>query len=365
MKNNRNAFVVGWHAHKNTGDNAMLQVISWLLKKKLNIKNIYLLCTLKTLPISYVNDVELKPVFWLSDKTSFLKTLFFHKTISKSDILIFGGGSIFHSENSILWKLGILKKYKRLYPDNKAIALSVSIGPFPTEAAELLFKEFVSLLDLIVVRDSWSEKFLEEKCTGSNFIRSSDFAFFMPHLLSYDKSINKQIAKKRVGISLKYFDNDILSKKILYAIKGLIDNNVEIEFVFFAFAQEDEKYFEHISRFDTSFKCCFHGYSDSPFRFIELMSDMAAFVGMRLHSQIYATILNIPLIVLDYHFKCTEFSKEVGVPGEYVLELDSLDTSVLYDKLNKLLAVRYEFIDVEKQVKKDIEIVNKAIGRLL
>ncbi|MDM7858926.1 polysaccharide pyruvyl transferase family protein [Thiopseudomonas acetoxidans] len=364
MKNNSSAFVVGWHAHKNTGDNAMLQVISWLLNKKLNVKNIYLLCTLKTLPISYVNDVELRPVFWLSDKTFFFKKFFFHKAISISDILIFGGGSIFHSENSIHWKLDILKKYKRLYPDNKVIALSVSIGPFPTGTAELLFKEFVSLLDLIVVRDAWSEKFLEEKCAESNFIRSSDFAFFMPHLLNYDKCTDKKKAKKRVGISLKYFDNNILSEKILNAIEGLI-NNFELEFVFFAFSQEDEKYFKCISRLDTSFKCCFHGYSDSPFRFIELMSDMAAFVGMRLHSQIYATILNIPLIVLDYHYKCTEFSKEVGVPNEYVLNLDSLDASILYDRLDKLLVSRYEFIDVEKKVKKDIDIVNEAIGRLL
>lgn len=76
MKINKNAFLVGWHAHQNTGDNAMLQVISWILYNHFHIQNINILCTQSTLPKLYLNNVTLNPTFWITDKFFLLKSFF-------------------------------------------------------------------------------------------------------------------------------------------------------------------------------------------------------------------------------------------------------------------------------------------------
>jgi polysaccharide pyruvyl transferase WcaK-like protein len=349
MKKN-NAFLVGWHAHSNTGDDAMLQVISWLLNKHFKVNKIKLLSTKKSLPKCYLPTIELDSSLYFNNNILFWNKLFVKKVAKLSDILVFGGGSIFHSFNSVNWKNNILRSFKKNNKNKLAMVLGVSFGPFSNEKAKKLCIDFLNNIDLVIVRDKESFMFVQENTKVKCLLQTYDLAFFMQRILN--TNIEKKIHKKnkKVGISLKYFyNNDKLNNNLVDILTNIINTfSNEIEFVFFSFSKEDENFFSLFLNNKIEKKI----YNDNPIHFMKEMAKCTSFIGMRLHSQIYSTILGLPLIILDYHKKCTNFASDLNIPNENIFNINNINNiniDLIINILNK--NIKNEYIknkDLEK-----------------
>lgn len=175
----KTATIVGWHGYQNTGDDAMLCVIIESLNKRLSIDHFDVLTDKSNIPDLPLKNIHIKPIYRLGQNQ------ILHKNINKifrilsaknSNILVYGGGSIFHSENSVKWKHDMLKAARSKDPSHVAICMGVSLGPFKSSVAEQMCALFLADINCILVRDLPSYEFAAQHMPKDRLFLTNDLA---------------------------------------------------------------------------------------------------------------------------------------------------------------------------------------------
>ena len=124
-------------------------------------------------------------------------------------VVIMGGGSIFHSSNSIVWKLEILKKIKKY--KNFAAALGVSLGSFNSESGKKLCTELIKELNFLVARDNYSANLAKELSSDGKIYSSLDSSLMLPKLCP--DQMPKPLNQKEDLIGVMFVKNKRLQKE--------------------------------------------------------------------------------------------------------------------------------------------------------
>lgn len=374
----KKALIVGWHNSENTGDDAMLQVIIHILNQHFDLTEVDLLVSSRNKHLEDLYGIKINPIYIFDNKFNIQKRInsyLKNKAAEKTDLMIFGGGSIFHSHNSINWKKKMLDIAREKNPNMLALALSVSLGPFKSERAEKLCSVYLSDLNGLIVRDKPSFEIANSCNLNYKPLLMNDFATF---LQESDTSIDNDVSIEDglLGVSINKHpdgekETDKLLKEVAKSINKLHENRLISKLQLYNFCGDskhgDQKYNSKLKYYlkDSSLNITVFKYNSSPSSFINSIKRCQVFLGMRLHSQIYSYIAKTNYVPIIYHRKCNDFNKMIGFDESRFITLDKIDNNIIYNKLKLQINDPINLSGHSKINKKELIDINDYISDVI
>ncbi len=283
--------LLGYYGFGNLGDELLLKsCIEFLISSGIDRKKIIVLS----------NDPDNTQKIFNIDSVSRWK---FHKVINifkQSEALILGGGGLFQDSSSVksclwYWFIMWLAKYYGL----KIFALGQSIGPLKTSAGKYLTQRAFNLCDLVHVRDDLSFEIAKSFKLNSRVILGSDLVMMLkPEILNNKR--DKFLLNLRPCKNINDFINLIVPD---------INNFENITGV--ALSNDDEKILKKSANkinFDEIIRV--KNFKDA----CSLWNSAYSGIGMRLHFGILSRMFKIPVAMIPYDPKVSEFARISRIP---------------------------------------------------
>jgi len=287
-------------------------------------------------------------------------------TISKTDLLILGGGGIIQDG----YKGGKIKLLKHLfYPfvakmlKKKVMILSVGVGPLNSEVCKCLTKTIFNEADMVTVRDDESKALLEE-IGIRNVIVVPDPALFISIKKSRDILNENQVPPKRpiLGICVHgwingYREGNNVQRsktKELVSALNLITKKYDATLVFIPTAgMKDKKGIDPLAKelsSNLSKKAFIIPGELSPNEIMGIFSNIDTIISMRLHAIILSSKVFTPSIGIITDKKMSNFMKMIK-KEEYSIPLSRLTPKSLSGIFDKILLNNQT---IKKELKRDI-----------
>jgi len=327
----RQIFIFGYYGWKNVGDDMMLY---GLLQKFGNKNPGVTFAILSQNPVIVPTKVKNRIVFVTP---SIFRVL---KEILRSYAFVIGGGThLFEYGNKIkIFKIQLRLFLIVLYAKilrKKVYIVGNSLGPFQSGLGELLPKVICNIADYISVRDKASYKLLVNWGFAEKASLSFDLSVLSGFLWSRKRSLAE--SKRVLGISItpvfKIYYRDKKDLKVVNEISKCINewlkDEVKAEVWLFTFhgpSYDDDVFITKLlqDKLKTKERVKYIGYDPNPKKMITQMGQCNAFIGMKLHSCIFAYINSLPLLVIEYHPKCRAFAEEIGLPKNAIVTLEEI-----------------------------------------
>lgn len=367
--------ICGYYGYRNTGDEAILDAIVESINDEMPDVEI---TTFSGNPRETSEQHGIKAVYIgdsitfrkLFDIRNIAKIINIVKTISKTDLLIIGGGGIIHDRNirgvARFWLNKIILGKLLCKP---VMVYAPGVGPIRTKLGRFLTKFVVGSVDIITVRDETSKKVLM-----SCGIIKTPIQVTADPVLALTPAPPKRVeeilaiegvtnAKPLVGMSVRWnpYEFEIgdefvehfkrrISKVSDYIIEELGADLVFIPMQFPPRETCDVKIMDTIHQM-MEFKdqaTIIRG-MHSPKEMLGIVGKMDMVIGMRLHSLIFASRMNIPMVGIVYDSKVKEFIKMVG-QEEWSCDYKNIELLDLFSKIDHVWGNR-SVIKTELQIK--------------
>ncbi|MGL5235571.1 MAG: polysaccharide pyruvyl transferase family protein [Empedobacter falsenii] len=332
----------GFYGHKNTGDDAFLEVTAYYSNKN-NFTPYFLGDNLPELISPFKNSRENR--FDNSKLNKINGRLASILPIAQSDYFFSAGGSTFgdHKKNGYKEISKYIKKY--LNKNLKTGGIGVSIGPFKSVEAEKRVIEYIKTLDFLAVRDKKSYEYLKTLDLDYAPVEAFDLAALLPKI--YNSPVKqKNNNKKIIGVSLCnyeiYYGLDLnnqtrRNKTNIELLKNIANKDKSIKFRFFIFNGNsnigDEKVtLETIKESQIENYEIIH-YQNNVKKAWDLIEECDFIISTRLHAAIFAAFSNVPFILNEYHRKCTDLLNDIDQHNDYVIGDAMFDEIVLADRI--------------------------------
>jgi len=327
--------IFGWYGFDNAGDEAILSVlISFIKRSTPGVRIIVFSGDHKSTEIQYnveAIDRSLHPKNWPSQL----------RAISQSDIVIIGGGGILHDLlfKSLPYYLGIAFLAKILR--KRVMLYGVEVGPLTTLNGRFLARHIMNIIDIITVRDQDSYNLLKK--IGVNrppIILSSDPACILSCVDSkkVKKILHKEGIKKGekplIGVCMrtlprwyngkKYYSEIVENyenfKKIMAIALDELIIKLGVSIIFIPMRrQEDNKVAkEIIMNMNQKYNVYIIKGHYNAKEIKSLIGYMDIFIGMRLHSLIFASTMSIPIVGIKYADKILKYMEALGESNKVV-----------------------------------------------
>lgn len=326
----KNIALIGYYGFNNAGDDAILYSIIRSLKQRDQKINITVLSN---------NPEKTTRRYEVVSKNRW-KWLDVLKTITSSDVLVFGGGSLLQDVTStrsldyylIIARLG-------LWFRKKVYFMAQGIGPLKLDASKKKVAKTLNKVSLITVRDSDSkQKLLDMGIVEPRIEITADMVFSLyrneiersfGHKLLERNQIDVSENAKLVGISVRHWKNlTQYKKKIAELVDALMDKGFQALFIPFHFpddvgcARDVAKQMNH-EPYILKDEC-------TTLEMLGVLSSLDVFVGMRLHGLVMASVMGIPSVGISYDPKIEAAIEMIGqVSGGRVENIDS--DKIIYD----------------------------------
>lgn len=269
----------------------------------------------------------------------------YFQSLNGYDSVFFGGGSIFHSSNSVSWKHQLLRKVRKENPLIKTAAVGVSLGPFVDVNAERQALAMLQELDLVYCRDALSADFARQLAGKVEVVHGRDLAFSVKALRP--QLFLPKVASGRIGISfildpkLEVVERELRFMKMQALVDFLTTSGNEVMLVGLysgtkyaddllnlrLYEGAKNKELVRLLRYDKDLAEVISGISSCSF-----------YISMRLHGLVTAFLSGVPCFSLNPHPKVVEFFKSVtgfgGVEGWADL---NCDISFIKDRITESL----------------------------
>jgi polysaccharide pyruvyl transferase WcaK-like protein len=197
-------------------------------------------------------------------------------------------------------------------------------------------KEWANLLKRFLyvgVRGPLSQKRLREAGFDAEITGDSAFA------LAGTTYRRRNKEKKIVGINVSpgtdgvmWGDSRIFAKEIIGAIHKILADGFEVRLL--PIWRDDiglcKKIYDEIHNPACQIITAYNTIE----RYLGVVDKCDFFMGLKLHATVFATMLRIPSIMLEYRPKCLDYMESMEM-GKYSIRTDQLTASVLYEKLNE------------------------------
>jgi polysaccharide pyruvyl transferase WcaK-like protein len=339
-----NAYIVGYYGQNNTGDDALLYSARWASHHLLYSQN-NIVSSATNSKCQEFGDIKAIPKGLFRGH----QRLLHYKNALQSEKVIFGGGSVLHTESDIQLKRHIIALAGR----EQSRCIGVGLGPFTTLGAENACVKFLSECGFIGFRDKQSYDMAKSLCPDANVELTFDLA---PIMLCNQK--NKLVEIERSGIMFNFCQQ---------AIDAYGNTNNKIEFRRIQSAIEIiERIWletsEPIYLVDFNAHCCFGDfqihrkiieqlhenisvthiqYDPNPFRVLQRIAGFKASVCMRLHASIMSFMVKTPSISINYHNKCKSWCEQIGMSEEYQFDALEVCSNSVANALKKCLGTEF------------------------
>ncbi|KAB3533553.1 polysaccharide pyruvyl transferase CsaB [Alkaliphilus serpentinus] len=346
----KKVFLFGYYGFRNAGDEAILKTII----KQIRRKDIQV----SALTYNAKETTEKYNIVGIS-RNHYRQII---KAIKDSDAVICGGGSILQdvtSSRSLLYYLAIVLLAKKM--GKKVMFYGNGFGPINSSLNRRLVKYIIEKVDVITVRDYNSKELLQSLGVKHNITVTADVTFGMD--LISEEEINSLLhqegfeeGKKYVGISVRRWKGQESYKKIIAATADYLDKRgYNIVFIPMQYPEDVEISTEIVNLMETKGKIITKSYS--PEEIAGIISRTELMIGMRLHSLIFATIVHVPMVGLEYEEKIHSFLKSIDQrSGGKVEKLDQIHLyTVIEDVLNKRNSLVNHLKEINQQHRKKAE----------
>jgi len=310
---------ISWLGYHNIGDDLMAEAIRYYFLKRFKDIRYYVWSE------GYIKQTEsIQSIYKISPRIKWLKQCQENICLKKSDILLVGGGSILHSENSIRWKLRGIKYIKEKRPTAKALGINLSIGPFRRDKEQSLCREFVQSLDAASFRDISSFEFACGCNPCYEPILSSDLAASFLEFSGIKPRVPVKTVR-HVGLCLTPVRGYGISLVEQYS--ALVDkmSTMYKSVILFSFCKHskygDYELNVHIAKRIHKKNIHVIAYDGNINAFLGSMKTCDLFIPVRLHGAILAYLLKIPFIPISYHQKCESFLEMIGIQKKQYLDI--------------------------------------------
>ncbi|MFT4993999.1 MAG: polysaccharide pyruvyl transferase WcaK-like protein [Paraglaciecola sp.] len=333
-----NAYLTGYYGMQNTGDDVLLYTSRWAIHHLLRAKR------------ALVSSAVSSKCAEFGDITAFSGAKFrghhrilHYKNALQSENVIFGGGSVLHSEKDIQFKRHLMALANR----KSSRCVGVGIESFESLGAEKACAKFLSECGFVGVRDGKSLDIAKAISPNANVHLTFDLA---PLMLCHQS--HRLVPIERKGVMFNFcqqatdafgtinVDNEQRRVKMaIAAIEQIWQDTNEVIYlldfnghpVFGDFHVHQQILVglpEHIPVTHIP-------YDANPFRVLQRIAGFKASVSMRLHSAILSYMANTPSISINYHNKCQNWCEQVGVADQYQFDAQDLCPQALADTIKK------------------------------
>ncbi|HHA2226775.1 TPA: polysaccharide pyruvyl transferase family protein [Enterobacter ludwigii] len=308
MKKKSEITLWGYYGFKNLGDDVMLDVCLQAIKRSQRYENTNVFGNYDKEIIE--NGVAFRPLAGLKNKLRFLSALM------RSEKLIWGGGTCFYKDKNTGYSGLILLFIVSLFcfiSGTKNYFVGVGIGNLTTFWAKTIVNLILKLSTFIIFRDDKSYQkaihdFRIKKCKlGGDLVLLNDI-----------HADSKQVVKNESFISVSGHYAYVCDEKLIHnytiAINSVIERTGILNICFVSMHQHsinNDHAFHH--------ELCKHLPDTINFHFcnenqsVQKIALSKYHIGMRLHSIVFATLYNVPLIAFTYSPKINAFLEHMYI----------------------------------------------------
>lgn len=354
--------ISGYYGFNNTGDEAILTSMVRAFKEKMpQIKIVVLsqnpLQTSQAYQVKAINRLHLISIL---------------NCLRNTNLFISGGGGLFQDSTgkgwSILYYLGLILGAKIVRVP--VMIYAQGIGPVNKQINKKLMKWILNKVDLITVRDNSSKELLENLgVVKPSICVNSDPSFLLrrkdtkdtidiidkyTHIRELIYSNNRPV----IGISVRECkENRKDIRRIFAKVADDLIENYKAKIIFLPFKFDDDVRIseEILSLMKNKNQANVLTTRLEPEELLSLLYRLSLMVGMRLHSIIFSTMVDIPFIALNYDPKVKNFVESLGL-SELLLELD--DTSLKNFK-EKVKYIKENDDRIKKILSKKVKILEE------
>lgn len=318
--------ISGYYGFNNLGDEAVLAGITSLLKKKNKDLKI---TVLSASPAETAELYNVKAV----NRSSIIQII---SVLAEADLFISGGGSLLQDVTgnfSVPYYLGFAWLAKM--QGTKTVYYAQGAGPLNKKWSQKLTALTLNRFNLLGVRDLGSKKLLKDIGVKKDINLTVDpvFALYDP----LRNSRQKIKGKLEVGISVRPWSVDYIDQ--LAAALNKFSEAKNVKFILFPMHQGSDEEVSIQLKNKLKAEAEINDLPAVPEQAVEKFSQLDLFVGVRLHSLIFALLNQIPLLALSYDPKIEGLMSELDYLP--LIKLEDLDVEAVVEKLEYIFAERY------------------------
>ena len=344
MSKRFNAYIVGYYGMHNTGDDALLYSTRWASHHLLSSEN-NIISSATNIKCQEFGDIKAIPDALFRGH----QRLLHYKNALQSEKVIFGGGSVLHTESDIQFKRHLIALAGR----EQSRCAGVGLGPFTSIGAEKACAKLLSECGFIGFRDKQSYDMAKDLCPEANVELTFDLA---PIMLCNQK--NKLVEIERSGIMFNFCQQAIdvygnTNKKIEFRrIQSAIEIIEQIwnetrepiylvDFNAHNFFGDFQIHRKIIDQMNEHIPVTHIKYDPNPFRVLQRIAGFKASVCMRLHASILSFMAKTPSISINYHNKCKSWCEQIGMSQEYQFDALEICSNRVVNALKQCLGTEF------------------------
>ncbi len=350
--------VLGYYGFFNSGDDAILHAVCQDIKAQ-NKDN--------EITVMSKNPESTREEYGVNSIYRF-KLLDVIKEIKKADVVVFGGGSLLQnitSNRSLQYYLTIMSlavKFKK-----KTMLYANGVGPIFTDKKQKETAKVLNKLTKITVRDAESAKFLYNIGVKADKVKLTADPVYN---IKFDKKdISELLVKENLDLQGKEFVSVYFRK--FGEDESYIENCAKLfdrvykEFglpvLFVPMEHENDK--ELSIKIQNKMETTSYIFNErvKVDEMFEVIGNSKLVLGMRLHSLIYASVQNTPMVAFSYDPKVDSFAKQLGVD---VVEYNNFDVEEVLGNIKNILDNYDETklkLDTNYQIIKEKSLLNREV----
>lgn len=263
------------------------------------------------------------------------------KALSRSDLLISGGGSLLQdvtSDRSLYYYLSIMMLAKKL---GKPVMLyAQGIGPVRGSLARGAMRYIGNMVDLITVRDEGSRDELKRLRVTKPPVHVTADPVVAMHPV--DKQVGRTILSKNgveggaplIGISVREWKDWGHYKQVLAQTADMITAEFGARVVYLPMQWPEDVSIAKKIAARTKLPSTVLGDKYTTSELLSLIGNFDMLISIRLHALIFAAVMHVPMIGLSYDPKIDRFLETIG--ERHVGTLKSVTADALIAKVRAM-----------------------------
>lgn len=367
---------VAWVGQGDFGDEAMAYALRSALGRSTDVKKLTYYQHGDSCRFMGKGDIPVKRLYGYKGNPRW-RNLCDSLLLRRFNTIIYGGGSILHSQAGIVQKLKLLQRMRAGEREVFAAAIGVTVGPLNTPGEEAACADFIEALDLVVTRDNHSYELAKSLCPKANLYSGFDISMALSALCPEDFPEDIERGRSNtVGVFLivkakdyhaQDFDENIL-QPYCSLLRYILGTGATLK-PFVLYVGDDYPDILLHKRLVAQVEGLgwddVHVYDGNIFRTVEAMRFCNRIVSMRYHGIIFAHMLGIPFLSLEYDQKNSYFCRSVGYSEEmYVGFYPPHNLTDVYGRIDTLFERGEDFLATAKPPEETRDIAIEGLKRL-
>jgi colanic acid/amylovoran biosynthesis protein len=271
-----------------------------------------------------------------------------------SDIIISCGGGFIQDSNLVAFLTNIFQIYISILIKKPTVIYAQSIGPFKYRFTKIISKMIINSCSIITLRENISREYLEKMgVTRPKIFVTADSAFTLKSAeLADTTNIEKMLNgfnRPFVGITVrkwifplqkypgkKQIEYEMIMAKLIDYLSEKLGATIIFIPQVIAINDDDRMAAKNVYYYvknKNKFKILKSDYS--PEQIKSLIGQMDIFIGTRMHSNIFALSMCIPVIAISYEHKTDGIMSMLGMK-EWVVKIDELEYEDMISKIDDI-----------------------------